>query len=50
MVYDLSGRLVLIQYLKSNILNIQTLKEGIYVLNLYVNQDPYSMIKLTVLK
>jgi hypothetical protein len=50
MVYDLSGRLVLIQSLESNILNIQTLKEGIYVLNLYVNQDPYSMIKLTVLK
>ena len=49
-VYDLSGRMVLENSISGNKLNIQNLTEGIYILHLFVNQEFYSKVKLTVLK
>ena len=48
-VYDLQGRIVIENAMQGNKLNIQNLNQGIYILHLYVNQEFYSKVKLTVL-
>ncbi|TAH44313.1 MAG: T9SS type A sorting domain-containing protein [Bacteroidetes bacterium] len=49
-IRDLAGRVVLQQSLKSNMVDVRILADGVYLLQLYLNEQFYSMEKITILK
>ncbi|TAH44312.1 MAG: T9SS type A sorting domain-containing protein [Bacteroidetes bacterium] len=49
-ILDLSGRLVYRETMKSNKLDINSLNNGIYLLQIFINQQLNTVTKLTVLK
>ena len=49
-ISDLTGRVVLQQTLNSSMLDVRSLSDGMYLLHLYMNDQFYSMVKITILK
>jgi hypothetical protein len=49
-MFDITGRLVIEQELVTNTINVQSLPNGIYVLNLLINSQYYATEKISILK